>query len=185
LFLDLETTGLKIEEHEILEIAAISTDLKLNELDRFVVKTLPEHIENADPKALEVTKYDRDLWKEEGIPLIDGLKKLLRLTPYGCFSIPVGHNIKTFDVPFIRKECVRLGLFCNLSYHLVDTVDLAVAYQIASGKKLPNVRLATITEVLGIKHEDAHTAMCDVEANLEVFKELVGLMRLGYRSLEQ
>ena len=48
-FIDIETTGLNLLKHEIIEIGCVLTTPELKVIEEFELKIKPEHIENADP----------------------------------------------------------------------------------------------------------------------------------------
>ena len=179
-FVDLETSGLDYLQHEILEFAAIVTDLKLKEVGRFVYKITPKHIESASPDALKTFGYDADVWSKEGLPITRALSQINRLIPKKTLGVAVGHNVKMFDLPFIRKAYTDQKLFDPFSFHVIDTLDLAMAYCVASGVTLPNLKLQTLVTHFGLTCSKAHHAMYDIHANMEVFKEIVGLLRIGW-----
>lgn len=181
-FIDLETSGLDPELHEILEIGVIVTDFKLKELGSLNCKVIPVYIEGAEEKALKTCGYDKELWEKEAIPLKEALKKLNKLVPFKEKAIPVGHNIKRFDIPFMRKAYKEEGIFDILSWTMIDTWDLAATYKVISGEQLPNFKLGTLASHFGIEIKTAHRAMDDIRANLEIFKELAGLMKIGFES---
>src|SRR3989338_3625790 len=64
-FVDLETTGLDPFRHEVVEIGIVLAEQRADLFDRqylellseHEIQLLPEHIETAEKKALEVTKY--------------------------------------------------------------------------------------------------------------------------------
>jgi exonuclease I len=174
-WLDIETSGLDVNKHEIIEIAIVITDFDLNELKSYEAKTLMIHPNNADKKALAINGYDEQLWKSVGIHVLEAVKKISSMIPYGEFAIPAGHNISNFDLPFIRKAFKFNNIFCPLSYYTLDTYSLAVTYMVKNKideSLLPNLKLTTLTKVFGIEHNMAHSAMADVRANIEVYKQL-------------
>ena len=68
----------------------------------------------------------------------------------------VGHNIKSFDIPFINKVCADLGL-PSIKNKLTDTLYL-------SKEKIPdheNYKLSTLCEYFGIDTSNAHHALFD------------------------
>lgn len=137
----------------------------------------------ASPGALKVIGYDAT-WEKEAVPLERALKRLSQLVPKGKRAYAVGHNVKNFDLPFIKKAYKDLKVFDALSYHTIDTLDLAVLYKMISKADLKNLKLGTLVEHFGVTLNSAHSAMYDIQANLEVFKELAGYMKLGLESCE-
>ena len=73
-FIDIETTGLNLLKHEIIEIGCVLTTPSLKVIEEFELKIKPEYIENADPVALKVNHYDVDNWKDAQ-SLKDGMKR--------------------------------------------------------------------------------------------------------------
>src|SRR3989338_2451792 len=52
-FIDIETTGLDVINHEIIEIGCVLTTPELQVIEEFEMKIKPEHLENADPVSLK------------------------------------------------------------------------------------------------------------------------------------
>ena len=48
-FIDIETTGLNLIEHEIIEIGCVVTAPNLKVIEEFKLKIKPERIEDAEP----------------------------------------------------------------------------------------------------------------------------------------
>src|SRR5258708_781182 len=61
-FTDLETTGLSVIKHEIIEIGAVITNSDLEVIDEVDLKVHPRHIETAQARALEINGYTPDKW---------------------------------------------------------------------------------------------------------------------------
>ena len=166
--IDLETTGLKPDYHEIIEISIIIIDEFLQEKNRFITTMKPNHFTRIDPKALEINKVDiQDMlsfptdtqvrgkfltWKQE----ILGDEKL----------IPIGHNI-TFDLMFL-KNFLRYHFDELFHYKKIDTKILIDSLKLL--KMFPDnisSSLPELTKALQIKH-DAHKAYGDCKAVIKV-----------------
>src|SRR3989344_1833010 len=61
-FIDIETTGLDVRRHEIIEIGCILTTPELKVIEEFELKIKPERIADADPVSLKISHYDPDRW---------------------------------------------------------------------------------------------------------------------------
>ncbi len=102
-FFDLVTTGLNPLRHEIIEIAAIAArPPHFRSFAEFKIKTLPQHIETADPEALEINQYSKKSWAQATV-LKQGIKKSLSTVNYKGF---LEHK---FESPFLQcgKLCTR------------------------------------------------------------------------------
>ena len=104
-FIDIETTGLDFDVHEIIEIGCIIASCekvkgkyKLKKIDEFECKIMPEHLENADEKALKINKFKIEDWGS-AIKLEQALELLASKTED---SIMVAHNI-VFDYSFLER----------------------------------------------------------------------------------
>lgn len=81
LFLDLETTGLHPECHEIIEIGAVEVSADLSQCGRGMsMKVRPSRIEMADPEALRINGYSEDEWggAHELSEAVDDLRQLIQ-----------------------------------------------------------------------------------------------------------
>ena len=68
IFYDTETTGLKNEFDQILQLGAIKTDEELNEIDRIVLRCrlLPHVVPS--PRALQVSRTTHSMLIDPGLP---------------------------------------------------------------------------------------------------------------------
>ena len=68
-FIDIETTGLDVIDHEIIEIGCVLTTPNLKVIEEFELKIKPEHLEIADPTAMKINHYKEELWIDAiGLP---------------------------------------------------------------------------------------------------------------------
>ena len=162
-FLDVETSGLDPQDHEILEICLMDKDG--NVLLHSKVK--PQHIESAHPKALEINGYNEADWADAPsfAELAPQIHELLK------WCIAVGHN-PCFDLGFIKAELKRGDpkLLKGVGYHMVDTV--ALAYEHLSDCGLDKLSLVNVCKFIGVKLENAHTAEADTDACRQVYFKL-------------
>jgi DNA polymerase III alpha subunit (gram-positive type) len=167
LFIDLETTGLDEDIHEIIEIAALivhQPDLQV--VNSYYTKTIPEHIETADPKALKILNYSSKSW-QDAIPLKTALTEIAALAP-DC--ILAGWSVQT-EWDFLNAATKRLGLSYFYTHRLLEVSALAFV----KFRHDPNVNflnLPTISNKLDV-YLDQHKPDSDIRATFEIFKKLI------------
>ena len=168
--LDLETTGLDSNRHQILEIGAV----------RF--------------RGDEVIETYQTL-VNPGVPIPEFIQRLTHISPQQVKRAPffssvaseiedflgadpiIGHNIQ-FDIGFLASNGVPLS---NPSY---DTWDLASVFLPASRQ----YSLKYLTSFFQVEHNDAHRALADAMATKNVYIKLLRLAAeqdaglLGYLS---
>ena len=176
-FIDLETTGLEPEHHEILEIGlvlaeqSLSPDKKiaLNVLEEWDVKVKPKHIENADLEGLKINKYSPADW----LFAVDLPKALEALSGKTADAIMVGHNV-SFDFAFLEKGFEQTGIPNKMHYHKLDTISIAFA-KLYTHEDMEKLSLRALCEYLGVENKKAHSALSDARATYEVFLKLMAL----------
>ena len=166
-FIDVETTGLDAEVHEIIEIGLVIADNDFNVVSEFEVKIKPEHIETADPVALRVNKYNEDDW--EGAVTRTEALQVLSAKAVDC--IMVGHNV-SFDSLFLEKAFRRLNIPNKMFYYKLDTLSIAFAVG-ANDPDIEHLSLHSLCEHFCIENKNAHTALSDARATFELFKKLM------------
>lgn len=167
-FIDLETTGLDYETEQIIEIAAVRTDLE-REYGRFhtFVTLRDERSLHAEITSLTgITEDDlvggTDLYKAVGA--------LIRL--FAGTTI-VAHNAP-FDLSFV-------------SHHAIVTEDFVCTRALAKlVEPTESASLAAVCARHGIDLTGHHRAMNDVLATIEVFRKLAPIAkarRIDYRNV--
>lgn len=166
-FIDLETTGVDPEKHEIIEIAWILVDGQSFEvLSEFVAKVKPEHPETANPKALEITGYSEEEWGNAGL-LKEALGKIIQLAPQGML---VGWNIY-FDWSFLEKGFKKFNFVSQFDYHMIDVMVIAYS-KLHSKPEIRELGLKKIATYFGIEFQEHH-ALEDIRATYQIFKKLM------------
>lgn len=171
-FIDIETTGLDRDEHEIIELAVVVTQLKdgkLEVIDELDLKVQPKNIEKAEPQALRINGYNEADWLF-AVSLEEAMKMFAQKTEGAIF---VAHNL-TFDHGFIEKAFKNTKIENKMHYHKLDTIGLAFGILHHSGD-MGKLSLKSLCEKFGIENKKAHSAFADTYALYEVFKKLMNL----------
>lgn len=168
LFIDLETTGLDIDKHEIIEIGCLVVDGKtLNVVKEYQTRVKPTHLETASEEGIKVAGYSSELWVD-AIPLEEALKQVVKLAPGAMVA---GWKVD-FDWWFLEKALRRFGIGHSFDYHLIDVISMAYArfrYQ----KQPGGIGLRKVAPFLGIEVNEQHDALGDIKATYKIFKELM------------
>mgnify|MGYP003132613473 CR=1 FL=1 len=163
-YIDTETTGLRADYHEIIEIYIIKEDEKGKHIGEWHYKIKPEYIDRASEKALEINGYTPKKWRDakEFSTVANEIKDIVQ----GC--IWIGHNPR-FDYDFFQDAFFRAGV-PGIRCTLIDTKVLA--YEQLMGIK--SLSFDNIRRYLGWSSKNAHTAETDT-------KQLRRFFRLCYR----
>jgi DNA polymerase III alpha subunit (gram-positive type) len=168
--LDIETTGFNIFHNTIIEIAA--KDNLGNKFDTLIYcdSIIP-------PKIIEITKINNNMLK--GAPKIDdALSNLIDFINGVNIGLPrkkqatylIGHNAVSFDIPFIKAQCIRNNLLFP-DIKVLDTMRM-------SQYIIPNLyshALKALCSYFNCDNENAHRAMSDVNATYNIFNILCEL----------
>ena len=170
--LDLETTGLSLENDTITEIGAVlfRDGKEVANFQRFVAVN-----RKLDPENIKLTGITDEMLV--GAPEIDAV--LPELMEFIGNRIVVAHNAK-FDTGFIRKACQRLGIEYNLT--AVDTLPL-------SQQLLPHLgrfKLDIVAKALKLPGFNHHRATDDANICGQILlKFLKMLAEKGFTSMQQ
>lgn len=178
-FVDLETTGLDPFKHEILEVGIVLAEQRadlfgkqyLELLSEHEIQLLPEHIETADPKALEVNKYHARDWSQ-ALPQKEGLLKVIEILGGTIF---VAQNVG-FDWAFLQHAVTAhaLSIERDVHYHKLDLASMVFG-KLYHEPKLSKFSLREMAQYFGVTNQDAHTALADARATFEVCKKLLAM----------
>ena len=167
-FVDLETTGLDVERHGIIEIGGIfETDGKRQPED-FQALANPGEVEFTN-EAAQVHQISR-----EAIAAAPPLEAILRQFDSRCAdeAILSGWNTK-FDEAFLYKAYQRYGIPWRFDYHIFDVWSLYKRLQLLG--ILPaevHLGLGTIAKHYNIIRdgEDHHRALTDAEWTWRLYR---------------
>jgi DNA polymerase III subunit alpha, Gram-positive type len=167
-FIDIETTGLDPSVHEIIELAAIRTDIidsKIHVLHDADFKVKPK--KPVDPFVASINHYDEKVWEKDSVEFYFALGSILN-TMRG--STHAGSNPK-FDESFLRKAVdeVHWSYPKLSSYHLIDVSVLALPLLLKG--KIERIKQDVLATHFKLTPQN-HTAMGDANQCMEIFANL-------------
>lgn len=160
---DIETTGLNPNIHEIIEIGAIKVrDEEI--VDRFSALIKP--IQPISDFITNLTGITNEMVENQ-----PNEAEVLRefLSFIGDSKVLIGHNIDSFDFPFINRRLEVNGL-PNIRKQTIDTLTLA--RERISFQNISNHKLETVARYFHISGVQSHRALEDVITTWEIFKKL-------------
>ncbi len=156
-FFDLETTGVDVATDRIVEICLIRLEPNGNR-QSMTIRLNPERYNPEDASAVQGI-YDADV---KDCPTFREKAEELKKVFDGCDL--AGFNSNRFDIPLLAEEFIRSGVNIDLNsprrvdvqniYHKLERRTLVAAYKFYCDKDL----------------ENAHSALADTEATLEVLE---------------
>jgi DNA polymerase III subunit epsilon len=167
-FVDLETTGLEVDRHGIIEIACIFETEGKREAEGLQFLVNPGDVEYSEAAA-EVHKIPREAIATAP-PLLEVLRQFDRRCTDG--AIVSGWNTK-FDEAFLYRAYRQCGLPWRFDYHIFDVWSLYKRLQLIG--TLPadlHLGLGTIARHFNIVRdgEDAHRAFTDIEWTWRLYR---------------
>lgn len=183
LFYDLETTGLNKCFDQILQFAAIRTDMNFKEVERYstYIKLRPDVI--YAPRAM-ITNRISIFESMEGLCEYEAIKEIYRLFNQPG-TISLGYNSLKFDDEFLRFSFHR-NLFPPYTHQFrdgcyrMDILPIAACYLLFKKDVLkwpeidgvPTLKLEHISAANRLATGVAHNALVDVEATVELARRL-------------
>ena len=158
--MDVETTGLRANQHEIIELAALRV------VDHRPAETFSALIRIHQPipaEVVQLTGIHDALLCAEGRPLEEVFPEFLAFV--GASRV-VCHNA-AFDYAFLKAACCR----CHLPEFRNPYADtLRIARRVMDS--VPDYKLATLAACLGIEINAVHRALADCHLTFAVFEKL-------------
>ena len=161
---DLETTGLDPERHQILQIAVVTTDASGHELDAWSTYVRPPRwpFVRLGPRHVHGITHSR----LRGAPrLPEALRELVRRIDNHVIT---AHNAE-FDLSFIRHHAGRCGIILP-NVPTVCTLTLSRSLDRSSSR---SHRLEDLCKRYDVRLERAHDALEDARATAQVLPHLV------------
>lgn len=178
LWLDVETTGLDPEKHDIIELSAL-IEINGEVVDTHKYYVRPENWDNIDRVALEVGKHNiHDLetypdGREVFRKIMDSVSEYLGNGRNDRFII-AGYNTE-FDVSFFKNFFARYDDVSNFSiyfsHRVIDVLKVVWFMQYFGFANFQHTRLSDICDFFSI-YIDPHDSMSDIVATRTLCDEL-------------
>lgn len=156
-FFDVETTGIDPFHDRIIEIGAVKIFPDGTQKEyRYLIN--PGQPIPPGSTAIHNITDDMVSGKPTFGDVADELREIFFDADLG------GYNIKIFDLPLIITEFKRVGL--ELDYESINIVDAMAIFKI----KEPRTLTAAYKKYCGKELENAHSAVADIRASIEVLE---------------
>jgi DNA polymerase III subunit alpha, Gram-positive type len=177
IFFDLETTGLSSTTESILEIAAVVIDSNFNTIDTYQSFINPgKPIPYIITKLTGITDQTVKGAKTEYIVLNEFMNFVRKYSP----DVVAGHNIKRFDLNWIKAKTGKYGVENHLQIEVLDTLEyvkklhkdgVLLNYKAVTEKGGVSFKLEHLIKHFGLSAQ-THRAIDDVYQNIVVYKHL-------------
>ena len=198
-FVDIELATVR-RRRAILQIAAVAATRSLLELECFEAKIRLDEA-RFRPSQIPNRHFNLHLWREEGrSPKAVAVDFARFMSRHASASIAgadgrqlivaqlVAHNAE-FDGVFLRKWFEDVGLFFPASYRIFCTLHRAMWYFHEDRSRLapPDFKLGTLCRYFGVPFSplEAHDALTDVRATLELYRRMSMLVAAQQAQLPQ
>jgi DNA polymerase-3 subunit epsilon len=192
-WLDLETTGLDSSENEIVQLSCIIEENQ-KPVDVLNLEIRPDFPERTSEEALEkqgrtieelLTWMPRD---EAFAKLIEFLDKNVDKYDKNDKLYIAGYNV-AFDVRFLRSFFEANNHQYYGSYfwfEMIDVMAIIAILRITGSLELPNMRLETVCEKLGMPFQEgqAHDSLWDIRRTRQLFYKLEKAINIDTKLLE-
>ena len=174
--IDIETTGLDPDYHEIVQVSVVTFDKHYKPLEAFTEYIKPDHPERMTREALEINKIDPKTITEDKSKDAIKNKLISWIEDQNCDIkvklAPLGHNYSVFDLIFLKKW-LQGDYNKNFDYHIIDTYQIANILRDAGIIDVESCSLASLCSYLKIENPGKHNAYYDALYALEVYQRLI------------
>lgn len=165
---DVESTGVDVNKDEIVQIAAVKlcSDGSYTVFEEFLKPS--KSVGDSE----RVHGFSDEFLKENGCKPQEGLRKFLEFIDG---TVIVGHNVQ-YDLSILKSQLYRLGMSDYRIKDFYDTLDIARKLF----PDLPNHKLSTLSDYIGVSQLPDHNAMNDILATKDVLLHMVKRLRSTY-----
>ncbi len=176
LLIDLETTGLDAQKHEIIQIGAVLLDRKtLKEKEVFSSYSKPAKWKKRDPESMKINGIT---WENlKGAP---SLKEVLGRFSGLCRpeNVVLSYYGGPLDMDFLREAYKKAGLKWQFDYHYFNLWAVFYAFlasknKLRNSKKFTGFSLDDFMKEFKIKSNSRHDALEDCRIEAEVLRRIV------------
>lgn len=194
-FLDIETGGLNRYRHPIIQIAAQATEFENNICtptgNKLEIRLkFNEQICSTDALErngyLKLTIEEKEEWQTNGLTTTLAMRRFnsyLRIhshkriskrgRPYDATMV-AGHNILTFDLPFLEEVITRQKTWPPWrGPQPINTLQVAALWNLKKELNLQSLSMEALAKYFSLEYGGAHDAGFDVSLNIEIFNRIM------------
>jgi len=179
LFVDIESTGLQPNKHQVLSVGLLLVDVDKDKLelvdkqeilikhDDYVIQLAALKVNNID--LVEHDKNGRCVDVEEACRLIGVFMDKNSLH----FEVFCGHNI-SFDINFLKSLFEPTETMYPFHYQSIDTMSLW--FSLMNAGKIPNTRGSSLTKIADyfkVDRINAHSALEDCWITAKIYQKML------------
>lgn len=161
--IDVETSGIRAEEHEIIELGAILVEAH-SIRERFSLLVKPEKA--ITPQIEEITGITNAILEKEGVDICLAIQQFIDFLR----DLPLISHNADFDYNFLHKACAA----CNLPLITNRSID-TLALSRRKVKQVDNYKLSTLAKHFEIETTHDHRSIADCETTYHIFEKLINL----------
>lgn len=191
---DTETTGLDADLHDIIEISACRfkmSDFEDTEQKTWYLKALnPITIQDEAlainkhkrEDILHLTKHGRDTYLDPAAVVADIERWVMSDKMSAMDRVMAGQNIQ-FDIKALKSLWKKVEASDTFPFSLgmgnrtLDTMMLATAIDVCTGKRRRYYNLSTLVRSFGVKKRKAHRAEDDVAMTVELLVKMLAPLK--------
>ncbi len=181
LLIDIESTGVDITKHELIELGAILLDKKtLKEKKTFEAFIKPHKWSSRDPEAMAVNQITWDQLKKAS-----SLKSVLTKfqQTFGT-KVTLANYGTILDTAMLRTSYKQINKNYPFDYHVFDIWPLCYTYmarkkKLTNPKKFPGFSLEDLAKTLKVTvPANRHTALADCRLEAEILRKLLKQLKV-------
>lgn len=173
---DIETTGLNPKEDFMIQLAVskFSKDtFEIVDSKKWYIK--PAHNYTISPQAQEVHGLTKEFIDANGVYFKEISSAFFSMIEDADL---LTYNGNTFDIKFLNEECKRWGLPLPIDgKNFYDAFSMECRFN-------PRNLSAVYKKYTGVDLEDAHDALADVNATIEVFKHQIQSQGVSFDEID-
>lgn len=187
LFIDVETTGLDLYRHGLIEFSYRLEETSLSGVllssNSGSIRSRPFDDDEIDENGLDLNRFDpQEIWNFPGpleaySEMVEAFGKVVDKYNRRDKFFMIGYNVG-FDYSFLRRFFERNGDQYFGSWFFappIDVMALAANYLIRHRRKLPNFKLGTVAKIFvrgGVDETKLHNAMYDIELTKAIYDSI-------------
>lgn len=174
--IDCETSGMKFgaldpsEGYQSISWGIVASNTEtFKAIDSLYVEIKWDGVSGWSSKAESVHGLSKEHLEQNGMTKEEAAVKIVEFfmkhDPELKHLLFLGHNVRAFDIPFMRRLLDDVDLKLDIAHRSLDTLSLSMGTVMAQSSD-------ELFETLGIKRKEPHNALSDALAALAVYRKI-------------